>query len=386
MAKLPVMHKDPTIDAMREVALGDAHAAEQPRRYLGMSSIGERCERKLWYSFRWSFTVSPWLAQDESQKLIATWAADDGHRTEALMAARLRKVKGIELHTLDPRTGRQIEFSYLGGHFCGHADGVVRGVLQAPKTWHVWEHKARDEEYTRLLQKAINEKGEKNALQEWEPIYYAQAVMYMDSIDMTRHYMTVSGPGGRVPAIGLRTDANPDFARALRAKAERIIRAQEPPPRISDQPAWHECKICPAWNVCHGNRAPPVSCRTCVHATPEIEGEGGRWSCAFHKIDIPEHGQRVGCDSHRFIPALIPYAKPVDADPAENWIEYELANGVRFRNGVHGPDSYESTELHHAQPWVFTDESFRIARREFGGRVAGAESAESQQQPAEETA
>src|SRR5690606_11406742 len=89
--------------------------------------------------------------------------------------------------------------------------------------------------------------------------------------------------------------------------------------------------------ICHERKAPLVSCRTCAHATPEMDGDG-RWSCALHQADIPSHIERNGCDGHRFIPALLPW-RAVDASPEENWVEYE--NGAR--NG--GPDGMTSEEL-----------------------------------------
>ena len=35
-------------------ALHERNNVEQPREYLGMSQIGELCERQLWLSFRWA--------------------------------------------------------------------------------------------------------------------------------------------------------------------------------------------------------------------------------------------------------------------------------------------------------------------------------------------
>mgnify|MGYP001283983553 CR=1 FL=1 len=117
------------------------------------------------------------------------------------------------------------------------------------------------------------EAGEKNALRLWDPIYYAQAILYMAYAEAPRHYLTACTPGGR-DMVGVRTDTDLGTARALRAKAERIITAAEPPAGVSTDPGWYECKWCPFHAICHGGQLPAVNHRTSVHATPELDGDG----------------------------------------------------------------------------------------------------------------
>ena len=40
--------------------------------------------------------------------------------------------------------GKQYNFEAFQGRFKGHADGIIQGIIQAPKTQHVWEHKDKD--------------------------------------------------------------------------------------------------------------------------------------------------------------------------------------------------------------------------------------------------
>ena len=51
MGNLPDLTVDPTLEAMRAVTEAEA-AKESPRRYLGASSLGDRCERRLYYKLR----------------------------------------------------------------------------------------------------------------------------------------------------------------------------------------------------------------------------------------------------------------------------------------------------------------------------------------------
>lgn len=328
MAKLPVLHRDPTLEAV-DAAI-EAAQDRRPRPYLGMSAIGGPCERQLWYGFRWA---TPIAFDAATLKRFS-----DGHAGEDLQAARLRMVKGIELHTHD-ETGRQFGFVDLGGHFKGHMDGAIRGLLQAPRTWAVWEHKSVDDPKYRKLEKAIEAHGIKGALAAWDETYFVQAMLYCHYAGLTRHYLTCSTPGGR-RTIAVRTDYHAPTALRAIERARRIIAAAEPPARISEDPDHWQCRWCPHRAICHEKRAPLVSCRTCLHATPETDGEDGRWSCALHGADIPSHIERNGCEGHRFIPALLPW-RAVDASPEENWIAYE--GGIK--NGGDGMTSEEIREV-----------------------------------------
>jgi hypothetical protein len=365
MAALPVIAPDPTIDAMRAEVERRA-AAELPRPYLGMSSIGQSCARRLWYSFRW--------CAPERFDCDTLWRFDDGHRSEDVMAARLRLVPGVHLMTTDPATGRQFGFVDLGGHFKGHADGLLTGLLQAPKALHVWEAKAvGDDKYGKLVK--LKAAGEKQALAAWDPVYFAQAVLYMAYAEAPRHYLTASTPGARA-MVGVRTDTDLDQARRLREKAERVITAAVPLPRLSDDPAWFECRWCPARSVCHGTDLPAVTCRSCVHATPEMAGNG-RWSCALLKRDLSEAEQRAACPGHRLIPALVSFAEAIDADPVANWVEYRDREGRTFRNGGQGGPvpAFASIELQSgAVALAFAEDPTVAALRAQGAKIGAVRS------------
>jgi hypothetical protein len=180
MATLP-QPPDPTLEAADQT-LEARDNAEPLRPYLGMSEIGRLCRRGLWLRFRWC--AQPTFDAATLKRF------EDGHRGEALQAECLQRMAGIILLTADPRTGQQFECRDLGGHFQGHLDGTILGLRQAPKTWHVWEHKQVDEKKQRALEKAKREHGEKPTLAAWDGVYYAQAVLYMDYSDLTRHYLT----------------------------------------------------------------------------------------------------------------------------------------------------------------------------------------------------
>ena len=117
----------------------------------------------------------------------------------------------------------------------------------------------------------------------------------------------------------------------LAAKAERIVFADNPPARMSNEPSDFRCRFCSYFAVCHGCKIPEAHCRTCAHATPERDGT---WSCA--------KGQAFGtvCEQHLFIPEIMPPdLSVVDAGP--DFVDYEDRDtGEVFRNQAN------SHELH----------------------------------------
>lgn len=311
---------DPTLEAIDKAIAYAALLKEKPRRYVGMSSVGEECKRKLWYRFRWA---TPETFDAKSLKRF-----EDGHTQEDVQANRLRLVHGITLLTHDPDTGDQIGFRDLAGHFCGHCDGNILGILQAPKTWHIWEHKSVEEKALVELEKLKRTYGDKEALKHWKPVYYAQAILYMYYAGMTRHYLTVSSPGGR-RTVSCRTNCDTAEALVLIEKAKRIIEAQNPPEKISKSADYFECRWCSFHSICHGENIPQKNCRTCLHSTPLMSEPDGAWACARYGAMLEDEKQREGCGSHLFIPSFVP-GRVVNA--TEEQVTYELNDGSFYTN------------------------------------------------------
>lgn len=240
MALMPDIFSDPTLEEINRITEREA-AAEPRRRYLGASSLGDKCERKLWYQYN-GYPAAP-------RRANLIYAAQDGHRSEAVVADRLRKVPGVELWTLDDQ-GNQYGFTDFDRRFAGHIDGMIRGILQAPKTLHVWENKALNEKRFKEFRKALDTSGEKQCLVNFDFKWYTQAQIYMGYFDATRHYLTACYAGAR-EMLSCRTEFDRAFFDASRAKALRIIEAKEPPVRLSDRPEFFECRWCEFRGVCH---------------------------------------------------------------------------------------------------------------------------------------
>ncbi len=69
-----------------------------------------------------------------------------------------------------------------------------------------------------------------------------------------------------------RTRHDAETGLRLAVRARRVIGAGRPPARISEDPAWWECRFRDHHAVCHGGEAVARRCRSCLHASPAAEG------------------------------------------------------------------------------------------------------------------
>ena len=261
----------------------------KPRPYLGGSAIGDECSRKLWYGFRWYKNIT---FEARTLRLF-----EDGHRTEDLMAQRLKMIPNLHLDEVDPASGKQWGFVAIDGHFRGHADGKIIGLQEAPNSLHIWENKSVGEPNFKKLQKAIKDHGEKDALEKWNETYWGQIQVYMKMFDCKRAYHTVTTPGGR-DYISLRTEYNPKYADHLLDKAAKIIGSSNPPPRISNDRTFWKCKWCDYSAICHDKAAPEITCRSCVYSYPT---EKGTWACEKFNRILDRTDQEAACAMHKTI-------------------------------------------------------------------------------------
>lgn len=334
-----------------------------PRAHLGASELGHACERYLWLSFRWA------ERPEFDGRLLRRF--NRGKREEAVIIEELRGI-GCEVHADDG--GEQFRAHAVAGHVGGSMDAVLRGLPEAPASWHVGEFKTHNAKSFKDLQA----KG----VAESKPQHWAQMQVYMHMNEIDRAlYVAVCKDTDELHIERLHRDK--DAGARLMAKAERIVRATTPPARMSEDPAWYQCKWCRFHGQCHGTDAPRVNCRTCVHATPVADGEAlpdgtGRWSCARHKHRAMSVAvQAGGCPDHRVIPVLLErFAEPVDADLRANTVSYRnKLTGAEFVNG-NAADEVTSVELRDLQdkatlgaervPGLVSD-----LRQQMGGRYAG---------------
>lgn len=354
MATLPTTATElKTITAMRSWW---ENKLDRLSRRLGASQIGRECERELWYSFRWCGTGAKF---DGRMKRLF----NRGHREEAVFIEELRGI-GCDVRSHDPSTGEQFEFRAVGGHFVAKIDGVVLRVPDAPKAWHVVSFKTANAKTSAALAK--------QGVQAAKPENWAQSQIEMKLANLDRTlYLSVCKDDDAVYGERIRLDAA--AADRLEAKAQRVITAPEPLPRLSEDAAHFKCRFCSFKAACHSDALPAPSCRTCLHATPSMDGADGDWTCALAAPDagpIPLDFQQRGCERHLYVPALLSrWGAVEDASESEGWVQYRAADGLLFRNGPWGMGSYTSKELHAATPALIRNDEFLAIRQRYAGQI-----------------
>jgi hypothetical protein len=301
----------------------EADAKDSRRPHLGASLIGHHCERYLWLTFRWAGGAK---FPGRMLRLFET-----GSLEEERLVKNLRRI-GVEVHDKDA-DGKQWSVSAVDGHFGGSLDGVALNIPEAPKTWHVLEFKTHnDKSFKDLVAKSVRQS---------KPQHFAQMQIYMGLQGLKRAlYMAVNKNDDTVYTERLEFDQD-EFSR-LMERAERVIRAAEPPLRVSNDPAWWQCKSCNFYDQCHGTEMPDVNCRTCAHSTPV---DGAEWNCeqfgiVGHIAQLESHN----CPSHRYIPMFFSrFASQTGYHNGD--VEYTLNESkTTFKNGE-GSDAFSSLEV-----------------------------------------
>jgi len=236
---------------------------------------------------------------------------ETGDREEDRIVSNLRGV-GVKIWERDPETGKQVRFTECGGHFALSLDGVGLGFAESKKP-HTLEFKTMSEK---------NFKAMKNlGCQKSKPVYWAQCQIGMHLAELDRcYFFCVNKNTDEI--YGERIKLDKKEAKGLVEKANKIVFADTPPSRLSEDASFWQCKWCTHWAICHGCKIPEVSCRTCSHVTPEQDGS---WSCAKGKpVET--------CSEHLFIPQIMPKDLVVK-DAGDTFVEYEdLDTGEVIRN------------------------------------------------------
>lgn len=213
-------------------ALQDRRNSQPRRQYLGASTWGEECARKLAYGYHQ-------VPQDEDRgfKGDTLRIFDMGHDGEDRVAEYLR-LAGFNLLTHD-QDGKQFGFSAADGRLKGHIDGVILEGPALPGLVYpaLWENKM------------LNNKGwtdvRRNGVKEAKPLYYAQAQTYMVYKELPSALFT-AGNRDSGEILGEVILPNPQDAQVYSDRAVRVIQSASPEEfgRITKDSTDFRCKFC----------------------------------------------------------------------------------------------------------------------------------------------
>ena len=201
---------------------------KEKRHYVGASSIGAMCPRKVWYS------SNGFEGEACSPELIRIF--DTGHLLEKMLCDYIQNnLKDVSLIS-----GCSEELSLKDKHydfFQGHADGL----LIYKKDKYILEIKTLSATGFNTLKR----KG----LFSFSEIYYSQVQSYMGMSGIKKAILLAINKNNS-ELYSETIEFNDDFYFSLQAKALFIYESQEAPARISKDGLHIECKKCTFKNQC----------------------------------------------------------------------------------------------------------------------------------------
>jgi len=286
------------------------------RPHMGVSLIGNECERYLFLVFRWA------VAPNFPGRILRLFRR--GQLEENQIVLDLKNI-GIYVHDQQKR----VNFNY---HVSGSIDGIIKGgIPEAPKSEHLLEMKSYNDSRFKKLKKEGVEKS--------DSVYFVQCNVYMDGLGIDRAlFYAVNKNTDEIYTERLRLDKK--VSKKYIERAQKITMSDRLPYPLSTDRTFFKCKMCNMHEFCHKtNLTKEVNCRTCAHSTAEPDNT---FPCDLHKGEIPVEYQYQGCRSHVLHPDLVPW-KQVEEKSTEKTACY-LIDGVEVLNGEEGKSSLEILE------------------------------------------
>lgn len=246
------------------------------RTHLGASQIGEKCKRKLWYIFRWV----------KKSKFPANVARlfSRGH-DEEFKIIKLLKLAGFTFDT--QMSGDQHKISTnSNGHFGGSIDSI--GYFPTGFSPYgdkiIFEFKTANDSQFKQVQK--------HGVKKHFPKYFSQICVYgyKMQIDYCLFVCVNKNDDNLYFEI---VEVDHEHGKKMIRKADEIIISNQPPEKISLQPAYSECKFCNFKDICHFNAPTEKNCRSCIYSQAV---QDKKWHCSDCNMEIPENVIHQGCD------------------------------------------------------------------------------------------
>lgn len=196
---------------------------KEQRSYMGASSLGEPCDRKLWYSYK-----QPEVIIDPRINRIF----DMGNMIEDYLVKLLNDTGHI-VYTKDDDNK---QFGFVDGIIAGHIDGVIS--LNVP---HLLEFKSyNDSRYKELVKSGVKESA---------PIYYTQCCVYMEKMNLDKClFMALNKNTAEIYIEIINSD--PIEANWAINRGKEIGNRDTEPDRKYDHKSHFKCKLCSYRKTC----------------------------------------------------------------------------------------------------------------------------------------
>ena len=233
---------DPVADHIKE-AVDQAIVANETKRerraYIGASSIGDECSRKIQYRYL-NYPIDP----DKAFTARTLRIFQFGYEIEDYTAKWLRDA-GFDLRTED-KDGKQFGFSIADGEIKGHIDGVICDGPVAMDYPSLWECKsANDSKFKAFVRHGVTKAN---------LTYATQLALYQTYMDLHENpaLFTVVNKNTSEVYYEL-VPYNGNLAQAASDKAVNILTAAKAGdilPRIAQSKDFFLCKFCEFRETC----------------------------------------------------------------------------------------------------------------------------------------
>ena len=198
---------------------------KKQRDYLGCSSLGDECERKIWYGYRQRKPVD----NPRVQRIF-----DMGNVIEDYLISLLKKVDGISIFEKDD-DGNQYGVEFLNGRVKGHIDGVIVGLPES-KEPHLLEIKS--------MKNSVFNQYKKKGLKANSDTYHGQMQLYMGGLNLSNGLFIAMNKDNQELYVERVKFCEFEF-KVLKAKAESILNSNTPPIKAYGKPeTFFKCKMC----------------------------------------------------------------------------------------------------------------------------------------------
>jgi CRISPR/Cas system-associated exonuclease Cas4 (RecB family) len=255
----------------------DAYRPQEtsPRSHMGCSMLGEACERKLFYNFR--FVKEPRF-NGSSIRIFNL-----GHISELFMIAMLQSI-GCQVTQID-ENGKQMRVAH-GLFIGGSSDCTATGIPDLPDEKVLLEFKTSNKKSFEKLQ-AKGVKSEKF-------VHFVQQQLYMHKMRLSYSlYIVYCKDNSELHAEIIEYDAL--VATHYFERADSIVNSRHPPKRISNNPDVFACRYCDFREICFFNEQCETTCRSCKYSTPNPQHG---WVCELHQAKLSTERQLSACDSY----------------------------------------------------------------------------------------
>lgn len=210
-------------------ALSKLERIETPRDYIGASSVGDECQRKIWFQYTGA----------QANKVVGRQRMiyQTGHLLEKMILDDLELAGFLSERPCEGNNNLAVSCKGFEV-FRGHMDGLIaiNGVdyILDIKT-------ANDASFNRFV---------KHGLRSWSESYHDQLQAYMGMTGF-KHAILLCLNKNTGEMHEETVNFNVVHYEFLINKAQQIAQAKSPPPRVSANPMFFKCKMCSYSEVCH---------------------------------------------------------------------------------------------------------------------------------------